>query len=180
MLTIEEMTWFGVGVRAKMNLFVLKAEGIEGEICNLANISNRHHFSLHGIRFGFGKSEGTNQTDRGARLVIICVLSCSNIKALNEIPYDSLFGEKLDVVVETLKRIEFFRTAAKVGKNLSFTSPKDIEDIKNALSYLYDEYKVIQGSQPKVICFDTPAGLGLEASAFSPSGGKIKISSSWF
>ncbi len=173
MPTIDEMTWLGIGEKTGGIVAVVGIEDTEGMIFNLANPSNRAWFSLVNARIGLGLGGGTG-------LVALCVLNCPNIRTIHGTSCDDWgvnisLGGKWDDVIKTLKNLKFFATVAKIGKHLRITSPKDIENIRNALHYLYNVYDATQGSEPKVICFDTPLGLGLEVSAFYAFGGRIDI-----
>jgi hypothetical protein len=63
-----------------------------------------------------------------------------------------------------------------MGQEIKISDPKDLDSIRNSLHYIYNEYDIAtMGNTPKVISFDTPAGVGLEVSVTYSFGGKIEI-----
>jgi hypothetical protein len=167
-------TWLGIGLKTGGVLFVVGLENTEGKVFNLQNVSNQKNFSLLNARLGAGLGGGTG-------LIAMCVFNCPNIRQLHGRSNDDWgvnisLGEKWDKLVKALKNYKFFSTIAKIGTKIRIHDPKDLEDIRNCLHYLYNEYDIATaGNEPKVICFDTPAGLGLELSITYSFGGKIEI-----
>ncbi len=171
---ILKRTWLGIGEKTGGVLFVVGMEGTEGVVFNLANASNRAGFGLLNARLGVGLGAS-------AGLVAMCVFNCSNINQLHGTSADDWgisisLGAKWDKVAKALKNYKFFTTVAKIGSKVRITDPKDLESIRNSLHYIYNEYDMAtMGNVPKVISFDTPAGVGLEVSATYSFGGKIEI-----
>lgn len=110
-----------------------------------------------------------------------CVFNCSNIYQLHGTEASDWGvnispGAKWDKMAKALKNYKFFTTVAKIGSKLKITNPKDLESICNSLHYIYNEYDMgTTGNVPKVISFDTPAGIGLEVSATYSFDEKIEI-----
>lgn len=172
---ILKRTWLGVGLKTGGVLFVVGMEDTEGEVFNLHNVSNHAGFSLLNARIGLGLGGG-------AGLVAMCVFNCPNIYQLHNTESSDWgvsisLGAKWDKVAKALKNYKFFTTVAKIGTKIRITDPKDLESIRDALHYMYNEYDMATMGKavPKVINFDTPAGGGLEVSATYSFGGKIKI-----
>jgi len=171
---ILSKTWLGVGEKTGGMLFVVGMEGTEGAVFNLDNPARRAGFGLLNARLGVGLGGG-------AGLVAMCVFNCPNIYQLTGESNDDWgvnisLGAKWDKVAKALKNYKFFLTVAKIGSKLRITDPKDLESIRNSLHYIYNEYDIgTMGNTPKVINFDTPAGVGLEVSATYSFGGKIEI-----
>lgn len=167
-------TWLGIGEKTGGVLFVVGMEGTEGVVFNLANASNRAGFGLLNARVGLGLGGS-------AGLVAMCVFNCTNINQLHGTSADDWgvsisLGAKWDKLAKALKNYKFFGTVAKLGSKVRITDPKDLESIRNSLHYIYNEYDMASmGNVPKVISFDTPAGVGLELSATYSFGGKIEI-----
>ncbi|HUF05719.1 MAG TPA: hypothetical protein VMM38_16275 [Aridibacter sp.] len=168
-------TWLGIGEKTGGVLFVVGLEDTWGGIFNLSNPSSRAQFGLANARVGLGLGGG-------AGIVAMCVFNCLNINQLHgtessDWGVNISLGAKWDKVVKALKNYKFFTSVVKIGSKLKIHDPKDLESIRNSLHYIYNEYGVATaaGSSPTVICFDTPAGIGLEVSATYSFGGKIEI-----
>lgn len=160
---LERKTWLGVGGKVGGTLFVVGMEDTEGGIFNIGNPNIKNWFSLASVRLGLGLGAG-------AGLTAICVFNCDNIWRLHNTRntdwgVNFALGEKWDSVAKTLKNMKFFATIARIGPKLKGFKPKDIESLRNGLHYLYNEYDVLSsGGDPKVVCLDTPASIGLEVS----------------
>ena len=174
MSDISKNTWLGIGEKTGGMLFVVGMEGTEGLVFNIDDTSKRAGFGLLNARLGLGLGGG-------AGLIAMCVFNCPNIYSLNGKSNDDWgvnisLGAKWDKVAKALKNYKFFASVVKIGSKLKISDPKDLDNIRNALHYLYNEYDIASaGGDPKVICFDTPAGVGLELSATYSFGGKIEI-----
>lgn len=174
MSDIMSKTWLGIGEKTGGVLFVVGMEGTEGMVFNLANPSSRAGFGLLNARIGIGLGGG-------AGLVAMCVFNCPNVyqldgKANDDWGINISLGAKWDKVAKALKNYKFYSTVVKIGSKIRITDPKDLDSIRNSLHYIYNEYDIAtMDGVPKVICFDTPAGIGLEVSATYAFGGKIEI-----
>jgi hypothetical protein len=170
-------TWLGIGLKTGGVAVFVGLENTEGIVFNLQNPSNQKHFSLTNARLGLGLGGGTG-------LIAMCVFNCPNIRQLHGKSNDDWginisLGEKWDALVKTLKNYKFFLTIAKIGTRIRIHDPKDLENIRNCLHYIYNEYDTanarIKSNEPKVICFDTPVSAALELSITYSFGGKIEI-----
>lgn len=160
---LERKTWLGIGGKVGGTLFVVGMEDTTGLIFNIGNPNIRAGFSLTSVRLGPGLGGG-------AGLTAICVFNCDNIWRLHNTQttdwgVNLSLGEKWDSVVKALKNMKFFAKIARIGPKLKGFKPSDIESLRNDLHYLYNAYDIASsGGDPKVICLDTPASIGLEVS----------------
>ena len=173
---ILKRTWLGLGVKTGGMLFFFGTENTEGKVFNLHNTATRSNFGLTNARLGVGLGGGSG-------LTAMCVFNCPNIRQLHNTANADWgvalsLGGKWGKAAKMLKNYKFFTTLAKIGTKLKLNNPKELESIRDSLHYLYNEYDMAKMGKttPKVINFDTPAGLGIEVSASYSFGGKIQIS----
>ena len=167
-------TWFGLGFKGGGILIIGGAEYLSCTMRNLGNPNEHHDLQILSARAGLGLG--------GSVGMIACLIyNCSNLHNLNDTQaadwsINVAFAEKWDTVVKGLASCRFFPSLLKIGKAVNKSAgviPSDLENIRNAMSYLYTGYDYLKGSAgaPKMITVDIPgAGVGYELSAYWAQG----------
>jgi hypothetical protein len=171
-------TWFGLGYKGGG---ILVAAGMEYLSCTMRNVgmpSEHHDFQILSARVGLGLG--------GSVGAVACLIyNCSNLYDLNDTQASDwsvnvAFAGKWGDVVDGLTKYDFFPSLLRIGKVVNSKTalvPSDIENIRNAMSYLWTGHDYLQGSggKAKMITVDIPgAGIGYELSA-SWAQGQIEI-----
>lgn len=155
--------WFGVGVKGGGTLGIAGFETLEGYVANLGYPKHSHDLNLSSMRLGLGLGASVGMT-------AILVFNCGNIQRLNETQVEDWsinisFGGKWSDIVKGLANLRFFKTAANL---VSWTKarPKDIDTIRNSMSYFYTAADMKKNeNKPQIVAIDIPgAGIGLEGS----------------
>lgn len=136
-------------------------ETMEGYVANLGYPRHCHELNLSSLRLGIGLGASVGMT-------AVLVYNCGNIQNLNETKSEDWsinisYGEKWSDIVKGLANLRFDKTAAKLV-SWSKATPKDIDTIRNSMSYLWTAGDMI-ANKPQVVAIDIPgAGIGLEGS----------------
>ena len=168
-------SWIGTGVKGGGMLGVAGFETMEGVVTNLGYRQHSHSVNVSGARMGFGLGASV-----GA--VALLIFNCRNLNNMDgtqdaDWGINLALGGKWDGVVKGLKQFKFFATMAKLaaspgGKLFKKATPQEIDDLRNAMAYLFTAYdmKSMEG-KPKLIAIDIPfAGVGAEVSWFRLEG----------
>jgi hypothetical protein len=153
--------WFGLGIKGGGTLGIAGFETMEGYISNLGYPKHSHELNLSSLRLGVGLGASVGMT-------AILVFNCGNLQNMNETQVEDWsinisYGEKWSDIAKALVNMKFFATAAKL---ISWTkaTPKDIDTIRNAMSYIYTTGDMII-NKPQLVAIDIPGtGIGLEGS----------------
>lgn len=168
-------SWIGTGVKGGGMLGVAGFETMEGVVTNQGYRQHSHPINVSAVRMGFGLGAS-------AGVVALLIFNCRNLLNMNgtqdaDWGLNLALGGKWDGVVKGLKQFKFFATMAKVaaspaGKFFKKATPKEIDDLRNAMAYLYTAYDMASMSgKPKLIAIDIPfAGVGAEVSWFRLEG----------
>jgi hypothetical protein len=165
--------WFGVGVKVGGTLGPAGFETMEGYISNLGIISHSHSINMSYLRVGGGLGAGVG-------MCAIFVFNCTNPQNLHEKDDSSWsinvsMGAKWSEVVKVLGKSKVFSIAPKIIGGITKATKFELDDIRNASSYLFNIYELNDITRDKVIVIDIPtAGAGLELSA-QMLYGKIQI-----
>jgi hypothetical protein len=171
--------WLGLGYKGGGTLFIPGIETIGGTLRNFGMMEEHHDFSILNVRIGIGLGASVG--------VCAClVFDCLNLHSLhntqvNDWSINASLGAKWDSIVKGLKNYKFFETLQKIAKNsdtLKNATPKDIENIKTGMSFIYSSAEIVNNNKsPKLIIVDIPAaGVGLELSGYWTQG-KIEMES---
>jgi len=163
-------SWIGTGAKGGGMLGVAGFETMEGVVTNLGFRQHSHSLNVSAARIGFGLGGSVG-------LVALLVFNCNHLMNMNgtqdaDWGLNLALGGKWDGVVKGLKQFKFFATMARLGKNYLKATPSDIDNLRNAMAYLYTSYdmKSMDG-KPKLIAIDIPfAGIGAEVSWFRLEG----------
>lgn len=163
-------SWLGTGVKGGGMLGVAGFETMEGVITNQGYRQHSHSINVSGARIGFGLGGSVG-------LVALLVFNCNNLMNMNgtqdaDWGFNLSLGGKWDGVVKGLKQFKFFSIMARHGKNLLKATPSDIDNLRNAMAYLYTVYDMkSMNGKPKLVAIDIPfAGIGAEVSWFRLEG----------
>jgi hypothetical protein len=108
------------------------------------------------------------------------VFNCDNIYRLhntknNDWGVNLSLGGQWSKIGKALRNLGFYGHVARTGASLARMHGPALESFRNTAHLLYNEFDIASmNSDPKVICIDTPIGVGLEASV-NVSFGKIEI-----
>jgi hypothetical protein len=168
-------SWIGTGVKGGGMFGVAGFETMEGVVSNIGYRQHSHPINVSGARMGFGLGASVG-------MVAILIFNCRNLMNMNgtqdaDWGINLSLGGKWDSVVKGLKQFKFFATMAKIaaspgGKIFKKATPGEIDDLRNAMAYLYTAYdmKSMDG-KPKLVAIDIPfAGVGAEVSWFRLEG----------
>ncbi len=153
--------WFGVGVKGGGMLGVAGFETMDGYVANLGYPKHGHGLNLSSLRLGLGLGASVGMT-------AILVFNCGNIQNLNDTQSEDWsinisYGEKWSDIVKALANLRFYKTAAKLVSWANAT-PKDIDTIRNSMSYLWTAGDMV-ANKPQLVAIDIPGtGIGLEGS----------------
>jgi hypothetical protein len=163
-------SWIGTGVKGGGMLGVAGFETMEGVVTNQGFRQHSHSINVSAARMGFGIGGSVG-------MVALLVFNCHNLMNMNgtqdaDWGLNLSIGGKWDGVVKGLKHYKFFAIMARLGKNFLKATPSDIDNLRNAMAYLYNAYdmKSMDG-KPKLVAIDIPfAGIGAEVSWFRLEG----------
>jgi len=162
--------WIGLGAKGGGTLGILGMEYLGGTLRNVGSITEHHDFQLLSYRMGVGLGGGVGVT-------ACIVYDCGNLIDLNgtrveDWSVNAQLGAKWDSILKGLKNYKFLVTVAKLGKKILNATPGDMDNLRNAMSYLYTAYDIAsKGKGPKVVTIDIPgAGVGLELSLHRTEG----------
>jgi hypothetical protein len=153
--------WFGVGIKGGGTLGVAGFETMEGYVSNLGYPRHSHELNVSSLRLGIGLGASVGMT-------AILVYNCGNIQNLSGTESEDWsinisFGEKWSDIVKGLANLQFYKTAAKLV-SWSKATPKDIDTIRNSMSYLWTTADMV-ANKPQLVAIDIPGtGIGLEGS----------------
>ena len=163
-------SWLGTGVKGGGMLGVAGFETMEGVVTNQGFRQQSHSINVSAARMGFGIGGSVG-------MVALLVFNCHNLMNMNgtqdaDWGLNLSIGGKWDGVVKGLKHYKFFAIMARLGKNFLKATPSDIDNLRNAMAYLYTTYDIAQmNGKPKLIAIDIPfAGVGAEVSCFRLEG----------
>lgn len=110
-------------------------------------------------------------------LVALLIFNCRHLPNMDgrqdaDWGFNLSLGGKWDGVVKGLKQFKFFATMARLGKNILKATPSDIDNLRNAMAYIYTAYDMAKmDGKPKLVAIDIPfAGIGAEVSCFRLEG----------
>jgi hypothetical protein len=155
--------WLGMGVKGGGTIVAVGAETMDGNVTNMGFIRHSQGLNLSSIRVGTGLGGGVG-------LVAILVFDCPNLRVLHDTyttdwSINIAMGPKWDGVLDTLKGYKFFATLLRLSGKIIGSTPEDLTNLRNAMSYFYQVYDISKFAGPTLITIDIPfAGIGQEAS----------------
>ena len=163
-------SWIGTGVKGGGMLGVAGFETMESVVTNVGFRQHSQPVNVSGARMGFGLGGSVG-------LVAVLIFNCRNLQNMNgtqdaDWGFNLSLGGKWDSVVKGLKQFKFFAIMARLGKNFLKATPSDIDNLRNAMAYLYTAYDMSKtDGKPKLVAIDIPfAGIGAEVSWFRLEG----------